>query len=260
MEDFFPDGVFFEPACEGSTNVPEGGCTQDMKSFRGFVLRWMADTAQLCPWAREHIMTVIRSSAEAAVETCTGGENGRMCGMRWGLRQFDGDVNLGQEMGVLSALMTMLLFADGSDRGPGQDYDGVSSFSEPVDVDGLATSEEPAGRHGIQPPLTHDTGGTSVGDPHAGQSRRKNILEMKPIHAIDAAMATVLTTVIMMGGIIMFVWMGIDNISLHKKVIPQDNRQLGDIELQMRHRGAGQQSSSIEKPARISRVGGHTRQ
>ncbi|KAJ4386148.1 hypothetical protein N0V93_009041 [Gnomoniopsis smithogilvyi] len=129
LQDFFPSGVFFEPACEGTISVPEGGCTQDMKSFRGLVMRWMADTAQLCPWTREPIIAAIRSSTVAAIETCTGGENGRMCGMRWGLRKFDEDVNLGQEMGVLSALMTMLQFADGSEVHESSEV--VSVFVDP---------------------------------------------------------------------------------------------------------------------------------
>lgn len=159
----------------------------------------MADTAQLCPWTRNSILTAILSSAKAAVETCTGGDNGRMCGMRWGLRQFDGEINLGQETGVLSALMTALLLADTVDENA--DYGGDSN------LDGL----------GFKPPLTKDTGGTSIGDPQAGQSRREKAIELLSIEEVDTIFAVTLTTVVLVGVMVMFVWMGIDDIGQQKR-------------------------------------------
>lgn len=186
-------------------------------------MRWMADTAQLCAWTREPIMTAIQSSAEAAVQTCTGGENGRMCGMRWGLRQFDGgdSVNLGQEIGVLSALMTTLLFADGNQVHESSDV--VSGFINP---DGQATSDG-AAEHGggyadpdgyqIKPPLTHDTGGTSVGNPQAGQSKLENGHDLMSVNDVDTSMAIVLTTLVMTCFLVMFVWMGTDDVRQRKK-------------------------------------------
>lgn len=199
LNTFFPEGVFFEPPCEGTTNIPEGGCTQDMKFFRGFVLRWMADAAQLCPWTREPIMAAILSSAQAAVETCTGGENGRMCGMRWGLRQFNGEVDLGQETGVLSALMTTLLLL-------------AETSYEDADY---------GGGHEIKPPLTQDTGGTSVGDPQAGQSRRKKVVEMLSLEGVDTVFAVILTTAVIVCAMVMFVWMCIEDTSQRKENIQQ---------------------------------------
>lgn len=174
-----------------------------MKSFRGFVLRWMADTAQLCPWTRKPIMTAVLSSAQAAVETCNGGDNGRMCGLRWGLRKFDGEVNLGQETGVLSVLMTALLL--GETFYENADYGGESN------LDGYR----------VKPPLTQDTGGTSMGNPQAGQSRRKKVLEMLSIEEVDTVFAVILTTMVLLGAMVMFVWIGIDDISQRKRNLQQ---------------------------------------
>lgn len=194
-------------------------------------MRWMADTAQLCPWTKRTIMAAIKSSAEAAIKTCTGGENGRMCGLRWGSRKFDGDVDLGQEMGVLSALMTMLLFEDYSE-GYG-DYRWFPSYSKPVDPDDLAAGGGKVDSgHRIKPPLTHDTGGTSIGNPYAGQGKQE-FLGSGPIQDTDTIMAVVLTTVFMMGGFIMFVWMSIDELSPRPKKPPRNVRQLEDTELQL---------------------------
>lgn len=167
-------------------------------------------------------MTAILSSAKAAVETCTGGDNGRMCGLQWGLRQFDGEVNLGQETGVLSALMTALLLAD---------YDGLASLDEGADDPGYSNG------HGFRPPLTHDTGGTSLGDPQAGQSRRKKVIEMLSIEEVDTVFAVILTTVVLVCAMVMFVWMGIEDISERKRILQQrvrpgryvlDDKSLGD--------------------------------
>lgn len=117
-----------------------------MKSFKGFVLRWMANAAELCPWTRARVAAAARASAEAAVRTCTGGGGAeRACGMRWtGGGGYDGSVGLGEEMSVLSALMTLLR----------EDEDGeeVNSVGG-----GIATL---------------GTGATSQGDPHAGEDSR----------------------------------------------------------------------------------------
>ncbi|KAL1863992.1 hypothetical protein Daus18300_007957 [Diaporthe australafricana] len=183
--------VAFEPACEGGTaNVPASGCTQDMLAFKGFGARWMAATAQLCPWTRDRIMTVLRASAEAAVRQCSGGDNGRMCGMRWSTGSYDGTVGVGQEMNVLSALMVLLA-------------------EDPVDVSdqGGVLNEE---MHGVGQssyvPLTADTGGTSMGDPDAGGDPKSNDTELRPITDADIYGAAFLTSMVitLMFGVFFF--------------------------------------------------------
>lgn len=177
--------IAFEPACDGGTaNVPASGCTQDMLAFKGFAARWMAATAQLCPWTRKRIMPVLRASAEAAVRQCSGGDNGRMCGMRWSTGLYDGTVGVGQEMNVLSALMVLLA-------------------EDPVDVshadEGGVLNE---GAYGLGQssfvPLTADTGGTSEGDPDAGGDPKSNGTELRPVTDADTQAAAFLTTMVVM--------------------------------------------------------------
>lgn len=153
-------------------------------------------------------MTAILSSAKAAVATCTGGGNGRMCGLRWGLHHFDGEVNLGQETGVLSALMTTLLLADSG---------GLVTLDDTADHDEYSSLNG----HGVKPPLTQDTGGTSLGDPQAGQSRRKKLVEMLFVEEVDTVFAVILTTFVLVCAMAMFVWMGIDDISQRKGDLQQ---------------------------------------
>lgn len=153
-----------------------------MKSFKGFVIRWMANVAELCPWTRHRIRAAIRASAEAAVQTCTGGENDRMCGMRWESGAYDGNTGLGQEMNVLSALMVLLLLE--------HDDDGQRE-------------------HGI---VTLDTGGTSLEDPHAGESGRfkDKPRVFEPTSRADLIGATILTGLMIVGGMAVFVWISVD--------------------------------------------------
>lgn len=136
---FFRNGVAFEPMCE-STPAPTDACTTDMHFFKGFVSRWMADTARLCPWTKDRTMAAFRASAEAAVRTCTGGSTRRACGMRWQSGVFDSDGGLGAEMNVLSALMTLLVGSE----------DGARLMA---------------------PPASNGTGGASGGEADAGKGR-----------------------------------------------------------------------------------------
>lgn len=171
LTDFFRGNVSWEPACEGGG----GDCTGDMRTFKGFVLRWLANTGELCPWTRPRVAAAIRASTEAAVRTCVGGASGRACGMRWivdededggdgdgvkrQLPSGDGSEGLPEEMNVMTALMTRL-YVEGWKEQEGQED------QEEGDEKDLA--EDAPGVNGI---TTVDTGGTSHGDPHAGESR-----------------------------------------------------------------------------------------
>lgn len=179
-----------------------------MKSFKGFVLRWMVNAAQLCPWTKERILSAIRTSAEAAVETCTGGENGRMCGMRWETREHDGYTGLGQETSVLSALMTLLVESD-------------------------AAGDSHPDEHGLlPPPVTLSTGGTSQGDPHAGESRRTSKpMAFKPIEQKDVIGAAILTCLLISGGLAMCVFMCWDAGETLRTCCGQEGAS--DLELQL---------------------------
>ena len=101
-------------------------------------------------------MPLLRSSTEAAVKQCTGGDNGRMCGFHWSTGQFDGKTGAGQQMNVLAALSSLL----------------VAQTSGP---------------------LTNATGGTSQGNPNAGVETINLLERFAPITTGDKAGAAILT-------------------------------------------------------------------
>ena len=159
-----------EPSCEDSKT----GCNSDMRSYKGYFFRWLASTMQVAPWTREKIMPVLKTSAAAAVKTCTGGANGRFCGFSWKKGAFDGIMGAGQQMNTLAALTTLLI-----DQTP--------------------------------PPLTNATGGTSTGDVNAG-SKEPLIKPMSPITGGDRAGAGILTALMIAGCLGAFAWMSTDGI------------------------------------------------
>lgn len=163
---FFPDGIAHEPACEDV-----GTCTSDMLSFKGYVARWMAVTAQLAPFTRPSIMPALRSSAEAAVRTCTGGDNGRMCGFKWHQSEWDGTTGAGHQMNVLAAMTSLLM------------------------TDNEITGDAAGGSGGA--PITNATGGTSAGDSAAGYGDERPWDDIyEPITTGDKAGAAILTIIL----------------------------------------------------------------
>jgi mannan endo-1,6-alpha-mannosidase len=65
---FFKDNIMYEPACEDVNG--SGTCDVDQQSFKGYLARWLAGTAQLCPWTHSTIMTYLTTSAVAAAAQC----------------------------------------------------------------------------------------------------------------------------------------------------------------------------------------------
>ncbi|KAK6218121.1 hypothetical protein LQW54_002871 [Pestalotiopsis sp. IQ-011] len=127
MDTFFKDGVAFESACESS-----GNCNTDMLLYKGILHRSLAWTMKLAPYTAATILPVLKSSAAAAVSTCTGGDNGRMCGFSWTNGTFDSST-AGAQTSVLSALVSVLDLIDvassGSGSGSGSGSAGSSSSS-----------------------------------------------------------------------------------------------------------------------------------
>ncbi|KAI3340655.1 family 76 glycoside hydrolase [Ustulina deusta] len=165
---FAQDGIAFEPSCE----PPPGSCNSDMESYRGYMLRWMANTIQMAPHLYDTIMPVLKTSAAAGVKQCTGGDNGRMCGFHWTTGKYDGLLSASLQMNVLGAL-TALLMPEASI------------------------------------PLTNTTGGTSKGDPDAGQAKTE-LPTFAPITTGDKAGASILTILIVTGALSAFAWMSLD--------------------------------------------------
>jgi mannan endo-1,6-alpha-mannosidase len=166
---FFPEGVAIEPQCE---NKDINVCNEDEVTFKGYVHRWLASTTQVAPFTKEKIMKALKTSAQAAVDQCTGGDNGRMCGFNWVSRTFDGRINAGEQMNVLGALTSLLV-------------------------------------EGAAPPVTNSTGGTSEGNANAG-SETPDQTNFAPITAGDKAGAGILTALLLAGGVSVFAWMNMD--------------------------------------------------
>ncbi|KAJ2905678.1 putative glycoside hydrolase family 76 protein [Zalerion maritima] len=122
--------IMTEVACE-----PVNLCDIDQQSFKAYLSRWLAVTTKWAPWTYDTIMPWLRSSAEAAAETCVAGSNGRMCGMKWSSEvegwHPDDLLGVGQQMAAMEILIANMM-------------------------------DE------VKAPLSSNTGGTSQGDPSAG--------------------------------------------------------------------------------------------
>ncbi|KAK4133345.1 glycoside hydrolase family 76 protein [Trichocladium antarcticum] len=121
--------IMTEVACE-----PVDLCDIDQQSFKAYLSRWMAATVKWAPWAYDRVKPLLESSAIAATSACTGGTNGRMCGLKWTDHgKWDGSTGVGQQMAAMEVVLANM----------------IQDTSSPV---------------------TDDSGGTSVGDPGAGGS------------------------------------------------------------------------------------------
>ncbi|KAI1263776.1 glycoside hydrolase family 76 protein [Xylariaceae sp. FL1019] len=155
------DKIMIEIACE-----PVNLCDTDQLSFKAYLSRWMAATTKWAPWTLTKIKKLLRNSAEAAVKQCTGGANGRMCGLKWANNSglWDGSTGAGQQMAAMEVVLANLI-------------------------------------HGAKPPVTNITGGTSEGDPGAGGSDNGRIdpvgWHYGPIRDEDRAGAALVTLIVL---------------------------------------------------------------
>jgi mannan endo-1,6-alpha-mannosidase len=145
-------------------------CTTDMLSFKGYVHRWMSTVTQIAPSVAAKVLPVLKISATAAVNQCTGGSNGRTCGFSWVKETYDGTFGAGQEMNVLAAVSSLLI--------------GDAKV-----------------------PVTNATGGTSVGNINAGQNSDSFIDTVTPVTVGDRAGASILTILVLVSAIGTFGWM-----------------------------------------------------
>ncbi|KAK3393049.1 putative cytochrome P450 protein, partial [Podospora didyma] len=121
--------IMTEVACE-----PVNLCDLDQQSFKAYLSRWMAATTKWAPWTYDRIKPLLEASATAAVSTCIGGDNGRMCGLKWTEHgKFDNSIGVGQQMAAMEIVLANMI------------------------------------QHATHP-VTNNTGGTSAGDPGAGGS------------------------------------------------------------------------------------------
>ncbi|KAM0556845.1 hypothetical protein ACHAPJ_005517 [Fusarium lateritium] len=168
------NNIMTEVACE-----PVKLCNLDQKSFKAYLSRWLAVTTQWAPHTRDIIMPLLRASAIAATDKCTGGDNKRMCGLYWTKDKFEGEITIGQQMAALEVTLSCMI------------------------------QDRPA-------PLTKDTGGTSKANPGGGSEdvgRTTPDLAYKPLPAGDKAGAAILTFVVLSGLLAGMFWIFFDEAS-----------------------------------------------
>jgi mannan endo-1,6-alpha-mannosidase len=148
--------VMYEPPCELI-----GRCNVDQLSFKAYMSRWMADVTQLAPHTYDMIMNKLRVTAKAAVAQCQGGDSGTYCGFRWASGSYDGTTGVGQQMGTLDVLQSLLV----------------------AEIDG---------------PVTSTTGGSSEGNSGAGTESDDTKEEIQWDHITngDRAGAAILTAAV----------------------------------------------------------------
>lgn len=125
----------------------------------------MAATAKVAPWTHDTIMPLLQTSAQAAATSCSGGDDGSTCGMKWTTGSWDGSFGVGQQMSAMEVIQSNLI-----DSVPG--------------------------------PVSQGHGGISKGDPSAGTSG-DDIEPLKKIKTSDRAgawISTLLVLVFLLGG------------------------------------------------------------
>ncbi|KIW06565.1 uncharacterized protein PV09_02994 [Verruconis gallopava] len=101
---FFDGRIMYEKMCER-----QGTCNVDQLSFKAYLARWMAGTANIIPSFQAAILPFLEASAEGAAKACTGGGNGQMCGSRWDIGKSDGSTGVGQQMAALDVMRGSLV-------------------------------------------------------------------------------------------------------------------------------------------------------
>jgi mannan endo-1,6-alpha-mannosidase len=145
-----------------------------MYSFKAYLIRWLAATTKVAPYTTDLIMPKLKASGAAAAKQCSGGQTGRTCGLSWSKGSWDGTQGVGQEMAAMSALFVNLL---------------------PL--------------KSVAPPVTNDTGGTSVGNNNAGSDSVSDPQALKPATKGDKVGAGIVTTILLLSATGMFGWMSI---------------------------------------------------
>lgn len=114
----------FEAACERNVPGAQLSCNVDQRSFKAYLSRWLAATTLLAPWTADTIMPLLRGSALAAAQSCSGGSNGVTCGNKWWVEGWDGLYGVGEQMSALEVIQSNLIARA---RGPLSDATGGTS-------------------------------------------------------------------------------------------------------------------------------------
>lgn len=162
-------GIMVEEACE--TQKPPT-CDTDMLSFKAYLSRWMAAATKVAPFLYDQVHKALVASATAAALQCSGGANGRLCGLQWTKgATWDGTSGVGQQMAALEVI--------------------ISTQIAKVDA-----------------PVTNSTGGTSEGNPNAGAGSQGTVdaITSEPVTTSDRVGAGALTAAVVIGVILGTTW------------------------------------------------------
>lgn len=96
--------IMYEHACEQVET-----CNTDMKSFKGYLARFMWKSTQMVASILPTVQELLKPSAMAAANACSGGSNSTTCGQKWYVGGFDASVGLGQEMSALETVQGLLV-------------------------------------------------------------------------------------------------------------------------------------------------------
>lgn len=168
--------IMQEVACE-----TVGLCDIDQQSFKAYLSRWLAATTKWAPHLADRIMPKLRASSIAAASTCVGGDNGRMCGLKWTERgKWDGIQGVGPQMMAMQVTLANI----------------VGSRPDPV---------------------TMRTGGTSRGDPSAGSEdigrTEPEGMGLGAITTRDRVGAAIVTATVIIALVVMLLWLFMDETS-----------------------------------------------
>ena len=95
--------IMFEAACER-----EGTCNTDQLSFKAYLSRWMAASAQIVPEITDAVSSLLQASAKGAAASCSGGTDGVTCGQRWYTGGWDSSYGAGQQLSALEVIQGLL--------------------------------------------------------------------------------------------------------------------------------------------------------
>ncbi|KAG7191736.1 mannan endo-1 [Scheffersomyces spartinae] len=122
---FFNNSVLTETTC-----APYH-CNNDQRSFRCLFARCARLTMLLVPEMYDDIYKLMKTSAEAAAQSCSGGTDGVTCGLDWSVHGWDGVYGLGEQMSALETILSMVVGIKSVDSAPYTSTDGGSSASNP---------------------------------------------------------------------------------------------------------------------------------
>ncbi|KAF2670502.1 mannan endo-1,6-alpha-mannosidase DCW1 [Microthyrium microscopicum] len=105
---FFPENyggkTMVEYACE-----PLKNCNKDQRSFKAYLARWLAVSAQLAPFSQGTIIPWIQTSAQNAAKACSNTDKGLACGRVWYENKDDGERDVGNQMTAMSVVQSNLI-------------------------------------------------------------------------------------------------------------------------------------------------------